>query len=269
MEADVVFRMSRVLYRYICDFAQDEMNRRASELFGDVMMPDYRQRGQPYKINEWDHEDAGYFAPNNGSQLRQPNKIHGWGDNTKPFARNNGTQLANKPVPPKATPPRQGHKKKKKLIFPTPITRLRGGASNISFPCRPVPAPSPLQFPDPSHPSNALSLALALDDDSVTSATPTLTFVITVLDTTSPTRAFYTFIYIDSPPSLRVFLDRIRTAHAMAPERRFRTMDVEVGKKCMSIQLLERAGSWEWITAVEVMVSGDARANITCLLDKE
>lgn len=260
--------MSRVLYRYICDFAQDEMNRRALELFGDVMMPDYRQRGQPYKINEWDDEDAGYFAPDNGTQSQQPNKIHGWGHkNTKPFARNNGTQSANKLVSPIATP-RQKHKKKK-LIFPTPISRLRGGASNISFPCRPVPAPSFLQFPDPSHPSNALSLALALDDDSVTAATPTLTFITTVLDPTGPTRAFYTFIYIDSPPSMRVFLDRIRTAHAMAPERRFQTMDVEVGKKCMSIQLHERAGSWEWITAVEVMVSGDAKANITCLLDKE
>lgn len=268
MEADVIFRMSRVLYRYICDFDQDEKNRRALKLFGDVMMPDYRQRGQPDKINEWNDEDAGYFAPNNGTQLKQPNKIHEWGDdNTESFTPNNAVPPVATP-PPIFTPPRQKHKKKKPT-FPTPITRLRGGESNISFPCRPVPAPSPLQFSDPSRPSNAFSLALALDDDSVTSATPTLTFVITVLDPTGPTRVSHTFIYIDSPPSLRVLLDRIRAVHAVAPGRRFRTMDVEVGEKCMSIQLHERAGSWEWSTAVEVMVSGDGRANITCLLDKE
>lgn len=253
--------MSRVLHRFVCDFAQDELNRRASELFGDIMMPEYRQRGQPNKINEWDDENTESFTSNHDTELA---------DKTESFASNHGTHLANKTVPPIATPPRQ-QDKKPLPTFPTPINRLRGSQTiggSLIFPCRPVPAPSPLQFPDPSRPpSNAFSLAL--DDSSVTSATPTLSFVITVLDPTGPTRAFYTFIYIDSPPSLRVFLDRIRTVHTMAPERRFRTMDVEVGGKCMSIQLHERAGSWEWSTAVEVMVSGDGSANITCLLDKE
>lgn len=112
------------------------------------------------------------------------------------------------------------------------------------------------------------TLALALDDSSVSSVAPTLTFSVTVLDPTaaaSSTRGLYTFVYTDSPPSLRVFLDRIRAAHAVAPGRRVRTLDVGVGTKCVGIQVNERAGSWEWSDAVGDMENGGGKADVACV----
>lgn len=115
------------------------------------------------------------------------------------------------------------------------------------------------------------TLALALDDDSVPWVAPTLTFAVSLLDATKSICGSYTFIYTDSPPSLRVFLDRVRSAHAIAPERRIRTMDVGigVGTKRRIIQVSERAGSWEWSAAVEAMANRGGRSDVFCVFDEE
>lgn len=97
---------------------------------------------------------------------------------------------------------------------------------------------------------------------------PSLTFVTTILDP-SGTETRYTFIYIDSPPSLRVFLDRIRVAHSLASERQIKTLDIGVGKKCIGIELHEREGRWKWSTAVEVMGRRGGKADVVCEVDGE